>query len=78
MLESRVCLLKIVSFLLGICKNYFEKCIRFLMILSGLSELWLITCRFPGHMTKALKTVKNLCKNVDIVVEVRDARVSFA
>ena len=31
--------------------------------------------RFPGHMTKALKTVKNLCKNVDIVVEVRDARV---
>lgn len=31
--------------------------------------------RFPGHMTKALKTVKNLCKNVDLMVEVRDARV---
>ena len=26
-------------------------------------------------MTKALKTVKTLCKNVDIMVEVRDARV---
>ena len=30
---------------------------------------------FPGHMTKALKTVKNLCHSVDIMVEVRDARV---
>lgn len=29
-------------------------------------------------MTKALKTVKNLCRNVDIVVEVRDARVSLS
>jgi len=26
-------------------------------------------------MTKALKTVKTLCKNVDLMVEVRDARV---
>ena len=31
--------------------------------------------RFPGHMTKALNTVKKLCHNVDIMVEVRDARV---
>ncbi len=26
-------------------------------------------------MTKALNTVKRLCRNVDIMVEVRDARV---
>ena len=41
-----------------------------------MSEIQMGTIQwFPGHMTKALKTVKNLCKNVDIVVEVRDARV---
>jgi ribosome biogenesis GTPase A len=30
---------------------------------------------FPGHMAKAKKTVKDNLQNVDVVIEVRDARV---
>ncbi|KAK8822567.1 hypothetical protein WA577_005727 [Blastocystis sp. JDR] len=33
---------------------------------------------FPGHMTKALNTVKKLCHNVDMMVEVRDARIPIS
>jgi len=35
-----------------------------------LSEKW-----FPGHMAKAKRTVKENLQNVDVVIEVRDARV---
>lgn len=31
---------------------------------------------FPGHMNKAIKTIKSSLKIVDTVIEVRDARVS--
>ncbi len=33
---------------------------------------------FPGHMAKALKQVKEKIRKVDIVVEIRDARVPLA
>lgn len=46
-IENSVCLLKILLFFLEICRNYFEKYIHFLMILSGCSEcfVWCIGFR---------------------------------
>ena len=33
---------------------------------------------FPGHMRKALRTIEDNCKNVDVFLEIRDARIPFS
>lgn len=33
---------------------------------------------FPGHMTKTLRTIQKLIKNIDIVVEIIDARIPLS
>ena len=32
---------------------------------------------FPGHMAKATREITEMLKKVDMVLEVRDARISF-
>ena len=33
---------------------------------------------FPGHMRKALRHIEENCKNVDVFLEIRDARIPFS
>jgi ribosome biogenesis GTPase A len=32
---------------------------------------------FPGHMAKGLRVISERLSNVDLIVETRDARISF-
>jgi ribosome biogenesis GTPase A len=33
---------------------------------------------FPGHMAKGLRVISERLSNVDLIVEARDARISFS
>jgi ribosome biogenesis GTPase A len=33
------------------------------------------TCRYPGHIARAERTLQQYLKLVDVVIEVRDARI---
>ena len=57
------------------CKTHFVMFFFFLPRYHGTNPKLELKPRFPGHMTKALKTVNSLCHSVDIMIEVRDARV---
>ena len=47
-------------------------------ILEGLPRLVEKINWFPGHMCKALKNVKAKVGDIDLFLEVRDARIPFS
>ena len=38
----------------------------------------LVPCRYPGHIAKAERLLKERLKAVDVILELRDARIAFS
>ncbi len=49
-----------------------------LRLMNSVTKITATINWFPGHMRKALRTIEDNCKNVDVFLEIRDARIPFS